>query len=539
MKISKNGLLLISLIITCSACSESASDSYADESSDAGPDASDHEQDQADSGSPVERPDGWTLSTHSKDGGPDYETVFPQNNVNRIDLIFEQETWEAMLADATDKLGEFAASYGINPFPDEWIESCESLNEYDRCQTEDYNGDILDGTCISYGYDEELVCYPDYMEIANAPPASGVAPILVPRKPEWFECTVSFNSLLWPHVGIRFKGNSTLANPWATGSYKLPFKLDFDEFEQTYPEVLDQRFYGFRRISFANNARDSSYHKEKAGGDLFRNAGVPTPARAFYRVFIDIGYGPVYFGLYTMAEIPGKHLAENYFGRWGGNLYKPKGLGASWTHFVEETFPKKANKSDEDFSDIKSAIDALNADRSDADVWRLNLEQTFNVDGFLKWLAINTVIGDWDTYGFFCHNYYLYGDPDDNGRLNWIPWDHNESLKPAYHDLDFSQVDNNFPLIRYLIDDEVYHEIFLDHVRDFIDGAFSEVDLIERLEYEHELIRPYVIGDYREQAGFSLIRRPEHFEISFQRIIEHIRQRHVDAREFLSGSRNP
>ena len=65
---------------------------------------------------------------------------------------------------------------------------------------------------------------------------------------------------------------------------------------------------------------------------------------------------------------------------------------------------------------------------SNAEAWRAGLEAVFDVDGFLNWLAVNTVIQNWDTYGLMSHNYYLYNDPI-SGLLTWIPWDNNEAFK--------------------------------------------------------------------------------------------------------------
>ena len=39
--------------------------------------------------------------------------------------------------------------------------------------------------------------------------------------------------------------------------------------------------------------------------------------------------------------------------------------------------------------------------------WRANLETVFDTDVFLKYLAVNTVVQNWDTYGRMTHNYYL------------------------------------------------------------------------------------------------------------------------------------
>lgn len=40
----------------------------------------------------------------------------------------------------------------------------------------------------------------------------------------------------------------------------------------------------------------------------------------------------------------------------------------------------------------------------------------FDVDGFLRYLAVNGIIQNWDTYGRMVHNYFLYNAPE-TGKL--------------------------------------------------------------------------------------------------------------------------
>jgi len=57
--------------------------------------------------------DGWAEDSHSNKSEPDYETVFPQDEVNRIDITIEPENWEIMMADMTELMGEFGEGQGM------------------------------------------------------------------------------------------------------------------------------------------------------------------------------------------------------------------------------------------------------------------------------------------------------------------------------------------------------------------------------------------------------------------------------------------
>ena len=78
--------------------------------------------------------------------------------------------------------------------------------------------------------------------------------------------------------------------------------MDFDEFEDDYPQIDNQRFYGFKKFSLKNNFDDSSFLREKVAADVFRNSGMAISNSAFYTVYVDHGDGPEYFGLYTLVE---------------------------------------------------------------------------------------------------------------------------------------------------------------------------------------------------------------------------------------------
>jgi spore coat protein H len=339
--------------------------------------------------------------------------------------------------------------------------------------------------------------------------------------PDYFPVTLEYDGDTWEHVGMRYKGNSSLNSSWPSGNHKLPFRLDFDEFEDDYPEIDDQRFWGFKKLTFANNFRDDSFLREKICGDIFREAGVPTAESAFYRIYVDIGDGPTYWGLYTMVEDPSNTLLDSQFSDDDGNLYKPEGSGADWTTFTEGGFEKKTNEEEADWSDIIAAIEALHANGISEEDWRAGLEATFNVDIFLRWLAIHVMQQNWDAYGRSPHNYYIYGDPSDNGRLTWIPWDLNEAMTDTTSNstpltIPLDTVSDNAPLIRYLIDDPVYSAQYRDELQAAIDGAYALDPLHQKMERLHTMITPYVVGEEGELEGYGSLHSENDFTQSLR-----------------------
>lgn len=425
----------------------------------------------------------WSIETHSNDVGPNYAEVYDDNNsVRRIDLVFDPKDWELMLEDMSGLYGTFGQGGG---------------------------GPGGGGG----GFADEN-------------------PIFRPAK-------VFYNGVEWYKVGARFKGNSSLSFSWRNGVWKMSFKLDFDEFEDEFPEIENQRFYGFKQLSLKNNFDDESQLREKVASDIFRESGIPSPRTQFYEVFVDHGSGPVYFGLYTMVEEPDDSLIKSQFSNNDGNLYKPDGNGATFSNgsFNQNHFIKQTNENEADWTDIQSIFSILHSENrnTNPEEWRNNLESVFNVEGFLNYLAVNTVIQNWDTYGRMTHNYYLYGNPDNDNKLTWIPWDNNESLQLGKMGgslpLNFNGVGNNWPLIRYLYNDPVYRGVYDEYVSSVIVGAFETSHIQSVYSQYSNLIESSVIN---ELEGYTFLETPGDFQAAVSILNNHAQNRSNAVNNYLN-----
>ncbi len=421
----------------------------------------------------------WTEATHSKDADPNLNEVFDDTVVKRFDFVVTVDRWQSMLDDMTVTYGEFGRPSGP---------------------------ELLDT-------DED--------------------PIFVPAD-------VYYNGTQWYRVGIRFKGNSSLQSSWNRGILKLPFKLDFDEFEDDYPQIKNQRFYGFKKFSLKNNYDDQSQLREKVAADVFAKAGLAVSHTAFYTLYVDHGNGPEYFGLYTLVEEVDGTVLDTQFASDDGNLYKPEEGGANFVEgtFDEEYFEKKTNEDEEDWSDILALFAALHDDESvstNPATWRANLESVFDVDGFLKYLAVNGIIQNWDTYGKMPHNYYLYNDPDTE-KLTWIPWDNNEAFQDGKQGgalaLDFTDIQvNSWPLIEKLYADEIYKARYDDYLLEVIEYAFETTTTQALYDTYSNLVEPYATT---EIAGYSFLNRANDFYRAISALKAHASSRATAVDTYLS-----
>jgi spore coat protein CotH len=309
---------------------------------------------------------GYSAETHGKLARPNYAAAFPQDRVPKFTIKVAPAAWQAMLDDMAKNFGARGRKGG--PSGSAW-------------------------------------------------------------RPAWAEATIEYAGRVWEHVGLRFKGNSSLRSAWSSGSDKIPFKLDFNQFGDKYADTQEQRFHGFKQLSLSTNWSDASAMRETIVYDLLGDAGLPAAETAAYELVLDHGKGPVSLGLYTSNEVVDDTVVKRVFGNDKGNIYEGDGAGVSLAAGTRDriaaSYPKE-NNDGSDWSDVEALYDALHDPlrKTDATAWRAKLEAIFDVDVFLHWLAIAAIVEHWDTYGGMPHNFYLYNTPA-TGKLTWISWDHN------------------------------------------------------------------------------------------------------------------
>ena len=512
------------------------------------------------SGEDVNRPEDWSSQTHSDEASPNYEVVFPQDEVNRIEITISADNWETMMADMTDLVGAFGqgAGAGFQPggdfrgnlprnFPQDEERPEGNVPENIPEDPDFPQGEMPQVAPPDREGNNEDIPWGKALPEGGMPaprddnmPRGRMGMDFTDENPVWVSATIEFEGDVWEHVGIRFKGNSSLRSAWTSGNFKIPFKLDFDQFEDEYPEIDDQRFYGFKQLSFANQFSDASFLREKVTADIFRDFGIPAAQTAFYEVYVDYGEGPVYFGLYTMVEMVEDTVIKTQSSSDAGNVYKPDGSGATFAEgsFTEASFDKETNQEEGDYSDIQALFAALHAENrlTDSAAWRKGLEAVFDTDSFLRWLAVNTVVQNWDTYGLGAHNYYLYTDPD-SGVITWIPWDNNMALSSNLGmrqtlSLSLDEVGDNWPLIRFLIDDSIYKAQYEANMAEVVETAFEPEKMAEIYQYYHDLIAPYALA---ETEDATMLESAAAFELSLEALITQVNERYQAVQDYLSN----
>jgi hypothetical protein len=86
-------------------------------------------------------------------------------------------------------------------------------------------------------------------------------------------------------------------------------------------------------------------------------------------------------------------------------------------------YGKTTNEEEADYSDIVNLTYVIDgAEYETPEEFAQALEQVFNVDSFLRYMAVMVTVSSWDIYPYTGNNFYLYNNPG-TGQFEWIPWD--------------------------------------------------------------------------------------------------------------------
>jgi spore coat protein H len=347
-------------------------------------------------------------------------------------------------------------------------------------------------------------------------------------------------------VGFRMRGQFSLRMSGA----KKPWKIDTDYY------IDDQEFHNLRQLMFLNNIGDSSLLYEKLAYEMMYAAGLPTSHVAFVEMWIDFtddNSPPVFWGVYSMVERVDQKYIGNRLGAEskGGNLYKashaqrgPMDLiyyGDSIEDYPTQNgqyaYGKMTNEEDADYSDIVNLCKVLDGTTYASDEeFMAALESVFDMDAFLRYLAVVTLIDNWDTYPYTGNNYYLYHDPVTD-IFEWIPWDLTWGGNPQA--ALFERTDPGMmpraPLHDKVMEIPYYRGKYAAYLDLLLRVWFNSENVSELVKYYHNMIAPYIsqsTGDkafYGEQPMFS----PTDFEHSWETIPKFVAERSQHVRKLL------
>lgn len=312
--------------------------------------------------------------------------------------------------------------------------------------------------------------------------------------------TAEIDGVKYPNVGIRYRGQTS----YTYQGKKNPFLIKLD---YIHP---DQHHQGYRSLNLSSALRDPSYLREVLGFSIAREYML-APQASFCRLNIN----GEYHGFYVHIEPVDPHFLEKRVGSDWSSLFKcspkeEKDGGPAHCRkgvFANLGFEEDPNcylynytlKEGEGWQDLIELTRILEEEPH-------RIDEVLDVDAALWMLAFNNVLANLSSYsGRHSSNYYLYKRAD--GRFVPVVWDLNlafgsfkntglgsdlnarqmEQLDPYLHAGNAMK-----PLIKVLLDNELYRKMYTAHLRQMINDHFREDHFSERAKSLQSLIAPAV-----------------------------------------------
>ena len=301
-------------------------------------------------------------------------------------------------------------------------------------------------------------------------------------------------------VGLRYKGNGTFLE-YVEGDFtkRLSFKIDFNEYEE------DFSFRGLGKINLNNNTSDPSLLRESLSYALFREAGIPCSRVGYAMVSLTV---PGLFdrqphGLYTLVEQVDKRFLKDRYGSSKGLVRKPstfgsfRYLGEDWAEyeigFVPKTSATEAQK--------KHVIEFAKLIHKDGDqAFEERLETYLDVDQFLRFLAVNALLSNLDSFLGGTQNHYIYLEPDSN-KFQFLPWDMDHSFgafplqgtPDSRRDLSIDHpAGMEHTLIERVLSIQHHKETYHAHLDTYLETIFGEEKMLGQIQSAAAFVRPLV-----------------------------------------------
>ena len=289
-------------------------------------------------------------------------------------------------------------------------------------------------------------------------------------------------------VGIRYKGNLSFQSSSAAAPLFANFKLKIDQHD------AKGSWDGERTFNFHAGVVDNSRMRDALAYAVFRGAGVPAPRTAYAELIFTVPgvYQSVSAGLFTMIEDVNKKFLSITLPPGTGLLMKPEGLrggvqsfGDDWSRYIAAYRPDREATPHEqqrliEFGRIISQPDVA--------LFRSKVGTYLDVEEFLRFIAVNALIVNSDSYLGGGHNFYLYLDPKDD-KFRFIPWDQDLSMGSrgfpmgaagAATGADILQPwRGDQPLIYWLMEDPNVAARYRVVVKDIVTRVFNRTEMLK------------------------------------------------------------
>ncbi len=265
-------------------------------------------------------------------------------------------------------------------------------------------------------------------------------------------------------IGVRLRGNTSRY------AEKKSLKLDFRQYG-------GKKFFEYKKFNLKANVNDPSLVREALTLQQYRELGVLAARTHHVKLYINEEYMGVYLNVEQVDDVflsmrLGHSSGYMYKCNWGANL-------SNSTQVLDAVmFESEINKSTDTRAEVSHFVEVLNQ-TSDTE-FVTEIEKVFEVDSYLRQLAVEALMGHWDGYSFNQNNFYLYYNGQ-TGKMHFLPYDVDNTWGIDWVGQDWAKYDLNAwvmpgqprPLTNRILAVPAYRDAYKNYLRVLFETTFN------------------------------------------------------------------
>ncbi|KAG0052932.1 hypothetical protein BGZ83_001953 [Gryganskiella cystojenkinii] len=329
------------------------------------------------------------------------------------------------------------------------------------------------------------------------------------------------HKMIYDQTNITFKTSGKSSKDYQKQAYKFSF-------DTTY----NQSFFSRPNLKLRSEATDPTLMREKIYIDMLNAVGVPTQQGQYVRLYIN--NAP--YGLYLMVDDIKKSFIKQTI--YGGNPNAFEGSmvqmnAPTLTDQADLVYKGPANSSYDPaaYADVNLGNNPANAPLNQLIQFMLDLQNfdpvatpdpigywnntRLDLDGFLRNMALEYLMGAFDNYWMAGSNYFMYFNPSlgTSGKWQWVPTDFDgtfgdgfpTSTLGPYQTLYNFQPDH--PLVsKLIIKNTQINALFNQILTEIVSTTFKPAGLFPRIAtYNQMLSADYLWDSTLNRTGPGIV----------------------------------
>jgi hypothetical protein len=251
---------------------------------------------------------------------------------------------------------------------------------------------------------------------------------------------------------------------------------------------------------------DVSILRSYLSAQMLVQAGVVAPRTSYVKLYVNNEYKGLYINVEHIDEqFLKQRFPLNNYGTliksgYGANL---KNLGTNEANYSPFYELKQGNN-------LQSLIQFIAVLNTNSSNFPCAIQAVFDVDSYLKTLAIEILTGHWDGYAFNKNNFYLYQRPSD-GKFMFIEYDMDNTFGVDWVNINWTNrniyswgnTTDPRPLYSKLMAVPYFKDRFTHYVDSFTTSFFNTTAIVSLAQQKQALIETAALDDYYKGYDYN------------------------------------